>query len=745
MFGVKPFGAAPFGWSPDHSLVSPVGALLAGEVPIVEHLVRIQPYDSVSGARVDLRISGGGYGSLLGDTLPTGEAYARKYFYETLIAPLNREARYVSGGLISRDPAANYGEIVFGDALREFTSWLAYRWEGAPVTSYQGAPDWALASYATTFRGDAVRMEPKSDRMSVYVADLIQRLQRDVNPEIFAGQGPCLRLNGSSSYGSAAVTAPAGSMTMEVSIRPATSASADKALANWRNGSGAGLRLLYFRAGTANNPVFAVRNDAGTVYEVIPATSLPAGSISRLAGVLDTTAAQIRLLVNGVLVGTTAVAGTFNTVLSTFVVGKLADTSSLWFDGDMDEIRIWNKARTAAEVLADMNRELVGNEANLYTYYKCNEYTASTAYNSIVTRANLTLTSTAWADSLTGTPALAGKRIPRSGGYLAQVPCLLLNEVDQIYLVTGGSFIALSALEDKGLVRWTLKGDYTDPYATTLAAGEYLTCKNLGLVRVGSKPDGVLTATFQASTATSAGALGKALCLGPGGLLSTEVDEGAFDALHTSHSAPAGWYAGLEPKSVDACLVSTLLGNNAGRYTDLDGRVTVSRLPSSASSIATLTGDDLAIDGYETLSTLDAARAVTIRYRHYETTQTEDALHASLSIGDKQDRGQEWREYTTAENAAVVAANPSARVLVFETSLYNFADAQVLGEELAAYHSVPRTTGLWPLLIPRHQYAMGQTVTIQAAVANYDAGRVVVITGVRRDDSLGRHALEVTG
>lgn len=44
-----------------------------------------------------------------------------------------------------------------------------------------------------------------------------------------------------------------------------------------------------------------------------------------------------------------------------------------YFGGKLDELRIWNKERTASEIQSTMNNELNGTEANLITYYNFNE------------------------------------------------------------------------------------------------------------------------------------------------------------------------------------------------------------------------------------------------------------------------------------------------------------------------------------------------------------------------------------
>ncbi len=46
---------------------------------------------------------------------------------------------------------------------------------------------------------------------------------------------------------------------------------------------------------------------------------------------------------------------------------------SFQFYGDMDEVRVWNKALSQAEINAAMHHELGGTENNLVAYYNFNE------------------------------------------------------------------------------------------------------------------------------------------------------------------------------------------------------------------------------------------------------------------------------------------------------------------------------------------------------------------------------------
>ena len=69
------------------------------------------------------------------------------------------------------------------------------------------------------------------------------------------------------------------------------------------------------------------------------------------------------------------------------------------FAGYMDELRVWNYARTQAQINADMNNPLAGTEPGLAGYWKFDENTGQTAYDSSTNNYDGTLGSTGGGDS----------------------------------------------------------------------------------------------------------------------------------------------------------------------------------------------------------------------------------------------------------------------------------------------------------------------------------------------------------
>jgi hypothetical protein len=79
-----------------------------------------------------------------------------------------------------------------------------------------------------------------------------------------------------------------------------------------------------------------------------------------LAGTYD--GANVRVYVNGVLAGTTAAAGAVGATVSPLRIGGNAVWGE-YFNGLIDEVRVYNRALTAPEIQADMNTAVAGSAA----------------------------------------------------------------------------------------------------------------------------------------------------------------------------------------------------------------------------------------------------------------------------------------------------------------------------------------------------------------------------------------------
>jgi hypothetical protein len=87
-----------------------------------------------------------------------------------------------------------------------------------------------------------------------------------------------------------------------------------------------------------------------------------------VVGVYDGT--TLKLYKNGILQSSKATSQILACNNNPLLIGKRQD--GFHFNGIMDEVRIWNTARTQAQIVANMNSQLTGNEAGLVAYYDMN-------------------------------------------------------------------------------------------------------------------------------------------------------------------------------------------------------------------------------------------------------------------------------------------------------------------------------------------------------------------------------------
>ncbi|MBP7934970.1 MAG: LamG domain-containing protein [Phycisphaerae bacterium] len=102
-------------------------------------------------------------------------------------------------------------------------------------------------------------------------------------------------------------------------------------------------------------------------------TSVNSGDWVHVAAVRVQQTGTIKVYVNGreEAVQTGATTETLDTPVFIDLGGNTVNNR--FFDGLMDEVRIWNRARSAGETAADMNRRLAGTESGLVGYWRMDE------------------------------------------------------------------------------------------------------------------------------------------------------------------------------------------------------------------------------------------------------------------------------------------------------------------------------------------------------------------------------------
>lgn len=80
-----------------------------------------------------------------------------------------------------------------------------------------------------------------------------------------------------------------------------------------------------------------------------------------------------KLYVNGIPVTSKFFASGYQARLGTTYIGALQEQNEAYFQGFIDDVRIWNIARMAWEIKASYNKPLVGVEQGLIAYFPLDE------------------------------------------------------------------------------------------------------------------------------------------------------------------------------------------------------------------------------------------------------------------------------------------------------------------------------------------------------------------------------------
>lgn len=170
-----------------------------------------------------------------------------------------------------------------------------------------------------------------------------------------------------------------GDFTIEAIIKietlPSVIGTLSNIVAKWNAASQRSYRMYIGASGDLINVQFS---DDGTVTShssrFYNSTALTAGTWVHIAASVDVSVPSAAIYINGVpdTVGTALSDATsvFNSTANVYVGASLSGGSPVeFFDGLIKEVRIWNDIRTPAEILANMNKQLSGDEAGLVALY----------------------------------------------------------------------------------------------------------------------------------------------------------------------------------------------------------------------------------------------------------------------------------------------------------------------------------------------------------------------------------------
>jgi len=195
-----------------------------------------------------------------------------------------------------------------------------------------------------------------------------------------------------------------GNYTIETWIYPRTFSNWGRVI-DFGNGAGVDNVLLGYTEGTSGKPSLVNFNAANGNGVITSTTELVLNQWSHLAVSFNGTTAT--MYINGVEVATGAMTAPNNISRASCLIGK-----SNFGEGDpaanaiFDELRIWNVARSQAEIQARMNFPLSGSETGLQAYYNFDQGATNgnnTTITSITDRSSYAIHATLINVALAGT------------------------------------------------------------------------------------------------------------------------------------------------------------------------------------------------------------------------------------------------------------------------------------------------------------------------------------------------------
>jgi RHS repeat-associated protein len=257
--------------------------------------------------------------------------------------------------------------------------------------------NYSLSKVSGTFQGDVlINNQMNSPFGAGWGIDGLSRLHISEDNRVVLTQGDgaikffnpsesgtALRLDGVNDY---AIIGPGGALsnaTFEAWIQSPLSRTDVGVIVDQQDGPNPSCTYGYVLSTVGKEACFDVNpSQCGTGHAVCSNIEELAGEWIHLAGVHDNTNDMQYLYVNGELAASDTVNINIPTTYVVLGALKFFNGTQAHFLGDMDDVRIWNTARTQSQIQSTMNSVLTGTEPGLVSYWKLNEGSRQTINDS---------------------------------------------------------------------------------------------------------------------------------------------------------------------------------------------------------------------------------------------------------------------------------------------------------------------------------------------------------------------------
>jgi|GEM_PF-2386707 len=715
-----------------------------GEGPFVSCTVGPPMTRSLLGTEWGAETTGGETIYLASRDYRTGaeDTPAHTQFPARLSVPYSAESSILENGTPTAGGSASLGVVEIVNTDGACDNLAASSWYGRRLEIKVGTRAIPYQEWATVFRGAAEGLSWGYDRLTLALRAPSAGLAIPAQTARYDGRGACLRFDGVDDYATGSLAAGfLGSRTFEAWVRPlglpSPVAIAGMLVATGGSTNAGALYCFLFYNGQFGARLMKSGRDPGVSANGGQAVL---GRWHHVAVVYDEAAGSLVVYQDGQPVASIEVP--FQPVTGPTEVNLGRNVAGAqFFEGEIDEVRLWTRARTAAEIRADMHRRLTGVEADLAQYWRVDEGTGSTLANAVTGGASLSVSGAIWVGTNEGLESVSGRPKPLVYGRVNHVEPVLLDPAKLVYQVHDGPIQSVLGVYDQG-VGLTAAGDSGDIYATAPDPGKYRTDRSRGLLRLGSVPVGPLTVSLEGDASeggysAAVGEILRRLAL-RAGLTTAQLDEGSFAALSAARPGVIGY---VVAESATAEQAISEVADSVGAYWvyTRGGLLSVGVVEGPGTAVAEITEADIVLGTLERLPAPTPVQRWRIAYGRVHRPHAANEIAGSVYSGAPSTwlyLQSEWR-WAVAESSDLGADVPTAdEVLVHSCYAYE-ADARAEAERRLALYSAPRDVYSMGLTKYRHQLDIGQTVTLRLSRYGLTAGKQMVVVGWAEDATSG--------
>jgi len=196
----------------------------------------------------------------------------------------------------------------------------------------------------------------------------------------------CLSFNGTNAYvdcGNVSKYQIASNITVEAWVKLNSTVAIQTVVSRYRHDASSGGYELRVNDGglnlTPGKVSFIMGRGWNDWWCVVSTATLSTGVWYHIAATFD--GQYMKMYINGSLDNTVDLGTTKTATEPTgygLNIGQSVAGVSTYFNGYIDEVRLWNAVRTVTQINDNKSVELAGNEANLVLYYKMNEGSGTT-------------------------------------------------------------------------------------------------------------------------------------------------------------------------------------------------------------------------------------------------------------------------------------------------------------------------------------------------------------------------------